>query len=68
MSEVTKAAIVIASFNCARYLRESIESARAQDFDGQLDVIVVDDGSTDETPEVCDALKNLITKDENTHS
>jgi GT2 family glycosyltransferase len=50
MSRVT---IVIPAYNQARYLGEAIASALAQTH-ADLEVIVVDDGSTDATPEVCE--------------
>src|SRR5437899_1603331 len=45
--------VIITTRNRSKYLREAIESVlavRSQKFD--LEVIVVDDGSTDDTPEV----------------
>ncbi|PYN27310.1 MAG: hypothetical protein DMD99_02875 [Candidatus Rokuibacteriota bacterium] len=43
--------VVIATFNHARLLTEAIESALRQTLD-PVDVVVVDDGSTDDTPAV----------------
>ena len=43
--------VVITAYNYARYLPDSIGSALAQEYP-TLEVIVVDDGSTDNTPEV----------------
>jgi glycosyltransferase involved in cell wall biosynthesis len=45
--------VVVAAFNQARYLPEAIESVISQQ-DGELEVVVVDDGSTDETPRIID--------------
>ncbi len=43
--------VVIACYNSARYLAETIESALAQTYP-RIEVIVIDDGSTDETPRI----------------
>jgi len=43
--------VVIPTFNRARILRRAIDSALAQSYE-RIEVIVVDDGSTDETPGV----------------
>ena len=42
--------IIITNYNYGRFLRSAIESALSQT-DAPLEVIVVDDGSTDGTPE-----------------
>jgi hypothetical protein len=45
--------VVVPAFNLARYLPAALDSALTQaDPGGPIEVIVVDDGSTDETPEV----------------
>lgn len=46
--------VVIPAFNCARYLPGSIASALSQDYPVH-EVLVADDGSTDETPRVMEA-------------
>ena len=50
---------VIPVYNGARYLAESIESVLAQEY-RPLEVIVVDDGSTDGTGAVLDAFGDRI--------
>jgi glycosyltransferase involved in cell wall biosynthesis len=47
--------VVIPTYNNARYLGETVESVLSQQFD-QLEIIVVDDGSTDNTAEVVKAF------------
>src|SRR5262245_37117446 len=49
---MSRASIVIPAYNQAAYLAEALESALAQTHP-DLEVIVVDDGSTDETADVC---------------
>jgi len=52
-----KMTVIITSYNRARYLREAIASVLNQTFE-DLELIVVDDGSTDETPEVVRAISD----------
>jgi glycosyltransferase involved in cell wall biosynthesis len=51
--------IVIPTFNRAKLLKESIESALGQDY-SSFEVIVVDDGSSDETPTICEKYGNRV--------
>ena len=46
-----RVSLIIATFNHARFLGAAIDSALAQTL-GAVDVVVVDDGSTDDTPAV----------------
>src|SRR3954465_5283675 len=44
--------IVMATYNFERFLARAIESALAQDYPAEsLDIVVIDDGSTDDTAE-----------------
>ena len=43
--------VVLPVYNQGRYLRQSVESVLAQEYD-RYELIIVDDGSTDATPEV----------------
>ena len=47
--------IIIAAYNIEEYIERGVESVRNQTY-GNLDIIVVDDGSTDSTGAVCDRL------------
>ena len=53
------ASIVITCFNHGRYLGEAIESAMSQTWP-PLEIIVVDDGSTDDSPEVMKRYPSVI--------
>ena len=50
---------VITSYNKAPYLPEAMDSALAQDYPHQ-EILVIDDGSTDHTPEIASAYRNQI--------
>jgi len=52
--------IVINNYNYARYLAAAIESALAQNY-GNLEVVVVDDGSTDESRRIISSYGSCIT-------
>ena len=51
--------IVITSYNKGPYLAEAIDSALGQDYPHQ-EILVIDDGSTDHTPEVAGAYQDRI--------
>lgn len=55
--EVSKVSIVIPAYNHGRYLPEAIESVLNQDYQN-LELIVLDDGSTDTTREVLEGYGN----------
>lgn len=49
----TKISIIIPTYNVAGYLEKCLDSLLAQTFK-EYEIIVVDDGSTDKTPGICD--------------
>ena len=51
--------VVIPCFNQGRFLREALESVRAQTV-RPCEVVVVDDGSTDDTAEVAEAFPGVV--------
>jgi glycosyltransferase involved in cell wall biosynthesis len=48
---IPKVTVVIAAYNVARFVRQSVESALAQSLNN-IEVIVIDDGSTDNTQSI----------------
>ena len=50
-----KFSIIVPAYNVAQYIEECVESVLNQDYDN-YEVIVVDDGATDETPQIIDNL------------
>lgn len=55
MTSLPLVSVVVPTFNRARLLPAAIESALAQTWKN-LEVLVVDDGSSDDTPDIVDAL------------
>ena len=47
--------VVVPVYNVATYLPECLDSILAQTY-RNLEIIVVDDGSTDSSPEICDKI------------
>jgi len=53
MAQSPRITALIDTYNHERYIAEAIESVLAQDFPpGEMEIVVVDDGSTDGTPEI----------------
>ena len=50
--------VIIPCYNAARFLPEAVASVRAQDW-APLEILVVDDGSTDDSAEVARRLEGL---------
>ncbi|RZU34085.1 glycosyltransferase [Blastococcus saxobsidens] len=57
---IGRISVVIANYNYGRYVGQAIESALALEWD-DVEVIVVDDGSTDDSREVIDRYRDRVT-------
>lgn len=53
--------IVLPVYNCEKYLRECIDSILAQTY-GTWELLIIDDGSTDASPNICDEYARSETR------
>ena len=51
--------IIVPVYNAAKTLEHTVGSILSGNFDGNCELILVDDGSTDESPSLCDRLSLL---------
>ncbi len=59
-SSASTVSVVMPAFNSSRYIAQAIESVLAQGGVGDLEVVVVDDGSTDDTAAIVTALGSRV--------
>ncbi|MET0103938.1 MAG: glycosyltransferase [Sedimenticola sp.] len=52
MQSLPKVSVIIPLYNGEEFIKETIESVLNQDYSGSIEIIVVDDGSTDHGPEI----------------
>ena len=51
--------IIVPVYNAAKTLEHTVGSILSDNFEGNCELILVDDGSTDESPSLCDRLSLL---------
>nr|WP_249641571.1 glycosyltransferase family 2 protein [Lactobacillus gasseri] len=56
MENSKKVSVIIPVYNDEKYLRQCVDSVLAQTY-SDLEIILVDDGSTDHTPEICEKYR-----------
>lgn len=59
MPRAGSATVAILTYNGERYLREILEAVSLQDFDGDIEILVIDSGSTDSTLEIVAAFPQV---------
>jgi len=52
--------VVIPCFNLGNYLGEAVQSCLQQNGNQEIEIIIVDDGSTDQTPQVADSFAENV--------
>ena len=52
----TKPSIIITAYNQEKYLHQTLQSIRGQEY-GEFECIVIDDGSNDRTGEIADTYE-----------
>lgn len=58
MEEPVKLSVIVPAYNCEHTLTECVQSILNQD-EASMEILLVDDGSTDNTPAICDSLAKL---------
>lgn len=58
MSSNEKISVIIPAYNAAKYIEEAIMSVLNQTYSGDIEIVVVNNGSTDNTYEVVEKIKN----------
>ena len=56
---MSKISVLIVTYNYGAYLKPCLESILAQDYKEELEILVVDDGSTDDTGQVVQAFSQV---------
>lgn len=51
--------VVIATYNYATYLNVALSSILSQRYEGEMEIVLVDDGSTDETPNIATSYRRV---------
>ena len=51
--------VIITCYNLQRYIAEAVESVQEQDYAGEVQIIVVDDNSTDTSKEILDCIEGI---------
>jgi glycosyltransferase involved in cell wall biosynthesis len=53
--------VIIAAYNSQMFIAEAIQSVLDQDYDGHLEIIISDDGSSDKTLEISESFGDKVT-------
>ena len=56
--EVPRVSVVVAAYNVEQYIEQCIESLCSQTLH-EIEIILVDDGSTDQTPAICERFAQM---------
>ena len=60
-NETTSVSVLIDTYNQERFIEQAILSVLEQDFpSAEMEILVIDDGSTDRTPEIVRKVRNRV--------
>src|SRR5690348_5922231 len=54
--------VIVPAYNAGKTIETTLQAIRSQEFDDPLEILVVDDGSTDQTATICKSLGFNVVK------
>ncbi len=60
VNKITLISIVIPALNEEKYIKNCLKSLKSQKYEGEYEIIVIDNGSTDKTPEIAEEYADKV--------
>ncbi len=55
-----KISVIIPAYNASEYLEKAVSSVRMQKYDGEIEIIIIDDGSEDDTLSIAQTVGDVV--------